>query len=318
MNKILIIGACGQIGTELTEALIKQHGENSVIATDIRVPMENPFPLFQQLDALDARAIFDLVKLYNVKTIYHLSAMLSATGEKKPRLGWNLNTESLLNVLGVAVDTNVKQLFWPSSIAVFGRNAPKKDCPQSALQHPSTVYGISKTAGELWCEYFYKRYGLDVRSLRYPGLISYKAAPGGGTTDYAVDIYHKALMQGRYTCFLNEDTRLPMMYMPDAIRATMELMEAPAGRIGIRTSYNLSGMSFTPSEIAASISQHLPGFQIDYDPDYRQDIAESWPGSIDDMPARRDWGWQEEYDLDSMTGHMLQSLKKLLPSPLSL
>jgi nucleoside-diphosphate-sugar epimerase len=245
-----------------------------------------------------------------ITQIYLLAAMLSATGEKNPALAWNLNMQGLMHVLDIARDEKLHKVFWPSSIAVFGPTSPKQQCPQHTIIEPTTVYGISKYAGEFWCQYYHQRFGVDVRSLRYPGLISYKSAPGGGTTDYAVDIYHQALQQGHYTCFLRSDTALPMMYMPDAIRATLELMEAPADRIRVRTAYNLSAMSFSPAQIAESIRVHLPEFKIDYQPDFRQAIADSWPQSIDDSSARADWGWKEAYHLASMTADMLSQLKR--------
>jgi nucleoside-diphosphate-sugar epimerase len=235
--------------------------------------------------------------------------MLSATGEKNPIAAWNLNMQGLLNVLEVARDHSLNKVFWPSSIAIFGPTSPKIDCPQQTIIEPITVYGISKHAGEFWCQYYHQKFGVDVRSIRYPGLISYKTPPGGGTTDYAVDIYHQALKTGNYTCFLSADTFLPMMYMPDAIRATIELMEAPAESIKIRTAYNLSAMSFSPTQIGESIKLHIPNFRIDYQPDFRQAIADSWPQSIDDAPARADWGWKEEFDLKSMTADMLKHLR---------
>jgi len=240
--------------------------------------------------------------------IYHLAAILSATGEKNPSLAWHLNMQGLLNVLDIAREEKLHKIYWPSSIAVFGPTSPKKNCPQQTIIEPTTVYGISKYAGEFWCNYFHQRFGVDVRSLRYPGLISYKSPPGGGTTDYAIEIFYEALEEKKYECFLDENTYLPMMYMPDAIRATIELMEAPADKISIRTSYNISGMSFSPKEIGAEIKKHIPDFSISYKPDYRQAIANSWPQSIDDSVARTDWGWKEEYDLSAMTSDMLKNL----------
>ena len=245
----------------------------------------------------------------NITQIYLLAAILSATGEKNPGLAWNLNMQGLLNVLDIAREEKLQKVYWPSSIAVFGPTSPRQNCPQQTVIEPVTVYGISKFAGEFWCNYFYQRFGVDVRSLRYPGLISYKSAPGGGTTDYAVEIFHEALDEKKYECFLEKGTYLPMMYMPDAIRATIELMEAPASKIKIRTSYNISGMSFSPEEIAAEITKHIPDFTISYKPDYRQAIANSWPQSIDDSVARSDWGWKEEYNLPAMTMDMLDNLK---------
>jgi nucleoside-diphosphate-sugar epimerase len=244
----------------------------------------------------------------NITQVYLLAAMLSATGEKNPPLAWNLNMQSLLNVLDIAKEEKLHKVYWPSSIAVFGPTSPKLDCPQQTIIEPTTVYGISKYAGEFWCNYFFHRYGVDVRSLRYPGLISYKSSPGGGTTDYAIEIFHSAKEKGKYTSFLNEYTRLPMMYMPDAIRATIEMMEAPAEKIKVRTSYNISAMSFSPIEIATEIQKHIPSFKIDFKPDFRQTIAESWPQSIDDTHARNDWGWRHDYDLPRMTTDMLQNI----------
>jgi nucleoside-diphosphate-sugar epimerase len=246
----------------------------------------------------------------NITQIYLLAAILSATGEKNPNLAWNLNMQGLLNVLDIAREEKLTKVYWPSSIAVFGPTSPKDACPQQTVIEPVTVYGISKYAGEFWCNYYHNRYGLDVRSLRYPGLISYKSEPGGGTTDYAVEIFHEALETGAYTSFLKPDTYLPMMYMPDAIRATIELMEAPADRVRVRTSYNISAMSFSPAEIGAEVGRHVDGFQMDYAPDYRQSIADSWPRSIDDSVARSDWGWKHEYDLPDMAADMISNLRK--------
>jgi nucleoside-diphosphate-sugar epimerase len=311
-EKILVIGASGQIGVELTLALRKIYGEGQVIATDLRE--QNPLLAgtgpYVSLDVMNKEMLHVQVIRQNITQIYLLAAILSATGEKNPSLAWNLNMQGLLNVLDIAREEKLHKVFWPSSIAVFGPSSPRQNCPQQTIIEPTTVYGISKYAGEFWCHYYWQRYGVDVRSVRYPGLVSYKSEPGGGTTDYAVDIYHQALQKNQYTCFLKEDTYLPMMYMPDAIRATIELMEAPQKSIGIRTSYNLSAMSFAPHEVAASIRSHLPGFSISYSPDYRQQIADSWPQSIDDSVARTDWGWKEEYDLNAMTADMLTNLKK--------
>lgn len=311
-ERILVIGACGQIGVELTLALRKIYGSANVIASDLRE--ENPLlhgtGPYVSLDVMNKEMLHVQVIRQNITQIYLLAAILSATGEKNPNLAWHLNMQGLLNVLDIAREEKLSKIYWPSSIAVFGPTSPKQQCPQQTIIEPTTVYGISKYAGEFWCNYYFQRFGVDVRSLRYPGLISYKSAPGGGTTDYAVEIYHDALEDKSYECFLREDTYLPMMYMPDAIRATIELMEAPAERISVRTSYNLSGMSFSPKEIAASIQKHIPEFSISYAPDYRQSIADSWPQSIDDSVARRDWGWKQEFDLDKMTADMLQNLRK--------
>ena len=310
-ERILVIGASGQIGVELTLALRGVYGNNQVVAADLREmnPLLEGTGPYVSLDVMNKEMLHVQVIRQNITQIYLLAAILSATGEKNPALAWNLNMQGLLNVLEIAREEKIQKVYWPSSIAVFGPTSPKQHCPQHTIIEPTTVYGISKYAGEFWCSYYHQRFGIDVRSLRYPGLISYKSAPGGGTTDYAVDIYHQALNKGQYTCFLRSDTHLPMMYMPDAIRATMELMEAPADRIKVRTSYNLSAMSFSPDEIADSIRVHLPAFKMDCKPDFRQAIADSWPQSIDDSPARADWGWKEEFNLASMTADMLMQLK---------
>ena len=308
---ILILGACGQIGTELTFELRKKYGSNTVIASDIREGGESLMDSgpFELLDATNYEAIEDVVMHYEIDEIYLMAAMLSATAEKFPSRAWNLNMNSLFNVLDLAKENKISKIFWPSSIAVFGPNTPKADTPQNTIMEPSTVYGISKQSGERWCEYYNKKYGVDVRSVRYPGLISWKTMPGGGTTDYAVEIYHDALEKGAYQCFLDKDTKLPMMYMDDAIRATMELMECPAEKISVHSSYNLGSMSFAPQDVAQSIQNHIPDFKISYAPDFRQNIAETWPSSIDDSLARTDWGWQPEYDLDQTTSEMLKNLK---------
>lgn len=311
-DKILIIGACGQIGVELTLALRKIYGGAQVLASDLREENEllKGSGPYVQLDAMNKEMLHVLILKHNITQVYLLAAILSATGEKNPNLAWSLNMQSLLNLLDIAKEEKLHKIYWPSSIAVFGPTSPAVMCPQKTIIEPTTVYGISKYAGEFWCNYYHEKYGVDVRSLRYPGLISYKSAPGGGTTDYAVEIYHEALAAKKYTSFLSENTYLPMMYMPDAIRATIELMEAPAEKLSIRTSYNLSAISFSPSEIAAEIKNHIPEFTIDYAPDYRQAIADSWPQSIDDTVARADWGWKEAYDLSAMTTDMLTELKK--------
>lgn len=306
---ILVLGAGGQVGNELVEKLRAKHGNNKVVATDIR-EIENQNGPFEVLNALDKEKLYEIVDKYKIEVIYHLVALLSATAEKQPKFGWELNMETLFYVLDLAKEGKIKQIFWPSSIAVFGPNTPRENTPQHTVTDPTTVYGISKLAGERWCEYYAKNYGVDVRSIRYPGLIGYKSLPGGGTTDYAVDIYHKALADNTYECFLTENTYLPMMYMEDAIRATIELMEAPAESIQIRSSYNLGGISFSPKEIAEEIKQHLPEFKITYKPDFRQKIAESWPSSIDDTTAQKDWNWKLEYDLVKMTADMISHLKK--------
>jgi len=308
---ILILGACGQIGTELTLALREKYGTDQIVASDIRRSdlaelQDGPFEI---LDASDADALRAVCEQYKVHTLYHLVAMLSATGEKFPMKAWDLNMQSLLHVLELAREGVIQKIFWPSSIAVFGPTTPKKNTPQQTIMEPSTVYGISKLTGERWCEYYFNKYGVDVRSIRYPGLISWKSQPGGGTTDYAVEIYYKALEEGRYTSFLSEHRALPMMYMEDAIRATIELTEAPAEQVKIRSSYNLSGISFDPVTIAASIAGHIDGFEMDCVPDFRENIAASWPASIDDSAAQADWNWTPEYDLEAMTAAMLGNLK---------
>ncbi len=308
---ILIIGACGQIGTELTLTLRERFGNDHVIASDIREGSENLMNSgpFEILDATNYDALEEVVAYYEISEVYLMAAMLSATAEKFPMRAWNLNMNSLFNVLNLAKEKKIDKVFWPSSIAVFGPNTPKENTPQNTIMEPSTVYGISKQSGERWCEYYYNKFGVDVRSIRYPGLISWKTMPGGGTTDYAVEIYHKALNQGSYTCFLKEDTSLPMMFMDDAIKATLQLMEAESESIKVRSAYNLSSMSFNPSEIAKSIQNHIPDFKIDYDPDFRQAIADSWPSSIDDSEAQKEWDWKPEFDLDRTTETMLENLK---------
>jgi len=318
-DTILVIGACGQIGTELTAALRQVYGNHRVVAADLKAPSDSGDPggPYEQLDVLNRGALSALIARHDITQIYLLAAMLSATGEKQPQKAWQLNMQSLLNVLELACEKNLSKVFWPSSIAVFGPGAPRRQCPQQAPLDPATVYGISKVAGENWCNYYWRKHGLDVRSLRYPGLISHQAMPGGGTTDYAVDIFHRALKEQAYTCFLRQDTYLPMMYMPDAIRATIELMQAPSAKISIRTSYNLSAMSFSPAELAKSIAQHIPGFSISYAPDYRQAIADGWPQTIDDNPARQDWQWDYEYGLSAMTRDMLFHLARKSSQPVN-
>jgi len=311
-EKILVIGASGQIGVELTLALRKIYGNNNVIASDLRE--ENPLLKgsgpYVSMDVMNKEMLHVQVIRQGITQIYLLAAILSATGEKNPNLAWHLNMQGLLNVLDIAREENLSKVYWPSSIAVFGPTSPKINCPQQTIIEPTTVYGISKYAGEFWCNYYFNRYGVDVRSLRYPGLISYKSAPGGGTTDYAIEIFHEALEEKKYQCFLKEDTYLPMMYMEDAIKATLELMEAPASKITVRTSYNVSGMSFSPKEISEEIKKHIPDFEISYKSDYRQAIADSWPQSIDDTVARNDWGWQEDYNLEKMTKEMFENISK--------
>jgi nucleoside-diphosphate-sugar epimerase len=309
-EKILIIGAGGQIGVELTAELSKLYGHKNVIPSDLKVPAqpnENPFEI---LDALDGKALFELIKKHSITQVYHLAALLSATGEQNPMFAWKLNMESLFHVLDLAKEKHIRQIYWPSSIAVFGPTTPQENTPQYTVMEPSTIYGISKQAGERWCEWYFKKFGVDVRSLRYPGLIGWKSAPGGGTTDYAVHIFHEALKRNTYECFLSENTALPMMHMEDAIRATLEIMHAPKENINIRGSYNLSGISFSPKDIANEIKRHLPDFTISYKPDFRQAIADSWPKSINDQEARKDWAWKEKYDLPKLVTNMLENLKQ--------
>ena len=312
MNKIiLIIGASCQIGTELTMQLRKKYGNQNVVATDIReddgtLSKDGPFEV---LDAMDYQGIESIVIKYKITDVYLLAAMLSATAEKFPMRAWNLNMNSLFNVLNLARDQKIKKVFWPSSIAVFGPSSPKENTPQRTIMEPSTVYGISKQAGERWCEYYHNIYGVDVRSIRYPGLISYKTPPGGGTTDYAVAIYHQAIKGKNYVCFLDKQTTLPMMYIDDAIRATLTIMDAPKESIKIRSSYNLSGLSFNPIEISESIKQQIPSFEISYKPDFRQKIADSWPKSIDDTDAKNDWRWKNNTSLEEITAIMLKNLQ---------
>lgn len=310
-TKILIIGACGQIGTELTLQLRKLYGVENVIASDIR-KLNNDVVndgIFEVLNALDFNQIEHIIEKYQVEEVYLMAALLSATAEKNPAFAWDLNMNSLFHVLNIAKAGKIKKIFWPSSIAVFGPTTPRENTPQFTIMEPTTVYGISKQAGERWCEYYHNIFGVDVRSVRYPGLISWSTPPGGGTTDYAVDIYHKALSDGSFECFLSEETKLPMMYMEDAIRATIEIMQAPKEQIKIRSSYNLAGISFTPKEIAAEIQKHIPDFTISYAPDFRQKIADSWPASIDDSTAKTDWNWKHNYDMETMTVEMLENLK---------
>jgi nucleoside-diphosphate-sugar epimerase len=308
-EKVLIIGAGGQIGLELTENLSKIYGNDNVIPSDLKESPQLANNPFEKLDALDKTALFDIVKKHGITQVYHLAAMLSATGEQNPMFAWKLNMESLFHVLDLAKEKHIRQIYWPSSIAVFGPTTPTENTPQYTVMEPSTIYGISKQAGERWCEWYFKKYGVDVRSLRYPGLIGWKSAPGGGTTDYAVHIFHEALKKGSYECFLSETTALPMMHMEDAIRATIEIMHAPADNIKIRGSYNLSGISFNPKQIADEIKKHIPDFSISYKPDFRQAIADSWPKSINDSEARKDWGWKEKYDLPKLVENMLENLR---------
>lgn len=309
MEKILVTGAGGQLGTELTGALMERFGSEAVIASDINEKAAERFECaFEVLNVLDREKMEAIIEDHQVTQVYHLAAILSAAGEKNPLFTWDLNMKSLLNVLEIAKDKGLNKVYWPSSIAVFGPNTPMKNTPQYCTMDPTTVYGISKLAGERWCEYYHKVYGVDVRSLRYPGLISYKAAPGGGTTDYAVEIYHSALKGEEFSCFLQEGTYLPMMYMPDAIKATIDLMEAPAEKIKVRSSYNVGALTFAPEEIYDSIKEQIPDFKIAYNPDFRQKIADTWPDSIDDTEARLHWGWSPDYDLKAMTSDILANL----------
>ncbi|GGG13851.1 L-threonine 3-dehydrogenase [Dokdonia pacifica] len=310
-SRILIIGACGQIGTELTMALSKRFGKDKIVASDIREGNEMMMKSahFELLDATDLEAVEDIVFRYKVDTVYLMAAMLSAIAERFPAKAWDLNMNSLFHILNLAKDKKVKKVFWPSSIAVFGETTPAQNTPQTTVMEPSTVYGISKQTGERWCEYYHTKYGVDVRSIRYPGLISYTTEPGGGTTDYAVDIYHRALKHGQYRCFLKEGTVLPMMYMDDAIKATIAIMDAPIDAIKIRSSYNLAAVSYAPEDVTTSIQKHIPEFEITYEPDFRQSIADTWPQSIDDSEARNDWGWSHSFGLEEITKTMLDNLR---------
>ena len=311
-TRILIIGANGQIGTELTQALVRRHGPDAVVTSDL-VPTGRVLGLrHEMLDVAEAGALTEVVSRHHISQIYLLAAALSARGEQHPKWAWDLNMKGLLNVLEIARTQQLQRVFWPSSIAAFGPSTPRDHTPQKAVMDPTTVYGISKLAGEGWCAWYHRRHGVDVRSLRYPGLISWSTPPGGGTTDYAVEIFHEALKHASYRCFLAPDTELPMMHMPDAIRATLELMEAPAASIRERGSYNLAGISFAPAQIAAEIARHIPALRVEYQPDFRQAIADSWPRSIDDSQARADWGWRPQYDLAAMVQDMLANLRPLL------
>ncbi|MFT5596597.1 MAG: nucleoside-diphosphate-sugar epimerase [Flammeovirgaceae bacterium] len=313
-SNILVIGAAGQIGTELTLKLREVYGADRVIATDItdsppEALLEGPF---EKLNILDKEKLFEVVKQNNVSEIYLLAALLSATAEQNPALGWDLNMNGLSNVLDLSREGQIKRIFWPSSIAVFGPNTPKNNTPQRTIMEPTTVYGISKVAGESWCEYYHKRYGVDIRSVRFPGIVGYKSAPGGGTTDYAVHIFHEAVKNGHYDCFLSEDSELPMMYMPDAIKSILEIMDAPEENISLRTSYNISGVSFTPKTLSDAIRKEIPDFTVSYTPDYRDLIAKSWPSTLDDSLARKDWGWKPDFGLEDLVNDMLVNLREVV------
>lgn len=310
-TRILVIGACGQVGTELAENLAIRFGNDSVIASDIRDAAQFDVE-YIKLDVMDREAVKAAVTKHKITEVYNLAALLSATAEQKPEFGWKLNMEGLFSILDLAKEGIIKKVFWPSSIAVFGPTTPRNNTPQRTIIEPTTVYGISKFAGERWCEYYHNRWGVDVRSIRYPGLIGYKSLPGGGTTDYAVDIFHQALEKGTYECFLNENTSLPMMYMSDAIKATIDIMQVPSDQIKVRSSYNISAMSFNPNEISAEIIKHIPDFRITYKPDFRQAIADNWPASIDDSVAREDWSWSNKYELGNMVEDMLSNLRTKL------
>lgn len=309
--RVLIIGANGQLGTELASALADRYGKQNVVTSDMVPHGRHPHLTHAMLDVTDRAQLCDVIERHGITQIYHLAAALSATGEKSPTWAWQLNMNGLLNVLEAARHQKLDKVFWPSSIAAFGPTTPPDATPQSTIMEPKTVYGISKLAGEGWCRWYFENHGVDVRSVRYPGLISYKTPPGGGTTDYAIDIFHSALRAQPYACFLEKDEALPMMYMPDAVRATIELMEAPGASISERGSYNLAGLSFTPGDIASEIRRHCPGFDVRYEPDFRQQIAGGWPDSIDDSVARRDWNWRPEFGLKEMVADMLKNLATL-------
>ncbi|WP_312356118.1 NAD-dependent epimerase/dehydratase family protein [Empedobacter sp.] len=309
-NTILITGALGQIGSELAEKLKTIHGKNNVIISDIRDPKDVDYDgIYEVIDVMDADRIKEVIAKHNIKTVYHLAALLSGTAEKNPMFGWKLNMDTLLTFLELAKDKVIDKIFWPSSIGVFGPDTPKDNTPQNTIQTPSTIYGISKLSGEYWCKWYQQNHNVDVRSVRFPGLISWKTPAGGGTTDYAVDIYYKAIEDGKYTSFLKEGTYLPMLYMDDAINAIIELMSADPKQLGEFKSYNLGGLSFAPEHLAAEIKKHIPNFTIDYAPDFRQAIADSWPSSIDDSVAKADWGFEPKFDIDKMTTTMLDNLK---------
>lgn len=309
-NNILVIGANGQLGTELTAALVNAYGKEHIMTSDIQEPSGEIFP-FEPLNVLDKDALRKIIQKYNIQEVYLLAALLSAKGEQNPMLTWQVNMDGLIHVLELAREGALKKIFWPSSIAVFGATTPQHKTPQETITSPDTMYGITKLAGERLCAYYAKKYGIDIRSLRYPGLVGYKALPGGGTTDFAVDIYHKAVEGQTYHCFLKENTHLPFMYMPDAVKATLDLMQAENGRITVRSSYNVASFSCSPVEMAIAIRKFIPNFNISYQPDFRQQIADSWPNSIDDQQAKQDWDWQHQYTLEAMTRDMLENLARL-------
>lgn len=311
MDKVLVIGACGQVGTELVENLQNIHGSSRVVASDIKTPTNEVLlnSEFVHLNVLDKVQIKEVFQTHKPTIVYHLAALLSATAEENPKFGWELNMDGTFNIFDACIDHGVKRIFWPSSIAVFGPTTPRVNTPQSTILEPNTIYGITKLAGERYCEYYFNRYNLDVRSIRYPGLIGWKSLPGGGTTDYAVDIFHQALKNGKYDCFLNEQTTLPMMHMEDAVRATLEITDAPSNLIKVRSSYNIAGVSFNPEQLTQEIKKHIPQFKVSYQPDHRQKIANSWPESIDDQIARADWGWQEKYNLEKLVVNMLDNIR---------
>jgi nucleoside-diphosphate-sugar epimerase len=311
MDKVLVIGGCGQVGTELVENLQNIHGSSQVVASDIKTPTNEVFSNseFVHLNVLDNAQIKEVFQTHKPTIVYHLAALLSATAEENPKFGWELNMDGTFNIFDACMEHGVKRIFWPSSIAVFGPTTPRVNTPQSTILEPNTIYGITKLAGERYCEYYFNRYNLDVRSIRYPGLIGWKSLPGGGTTDYAVDIFHQALKNGQYNCFLNEQTTLPMMHMEDAVRATLEITDAPSNLIKVRSSYNIAGVSFNPEQLTQEIKKHIPQFKISYHPDHRQKIANSWPESIDDQIARADWGWQEKYNLEKLVVNILDNLR---------
>jgi nucleoside-diphosphate-sugar epimerase len=313
MERILVTGALGQLGTELVTELQKMHGLENIIATDIHPPLNNDFKgIYTTLDILDKTSLTQITNKYHITQIYHLAAILSANAEKSPQMAWKINMDGLMNVLELAREESIRRIYWPSSIAVFGPDSPKDNTPQETVMNPNTIYGVTKVAGEKLCAYYNQKHGLDIRSLRYPGLIGHKSLPGGGTTDYAVEIYHEAIKNSHFTCPLSEEAMLPMMFMPDAVRATVELMQAERNKLTVETSYNLAGMSFTPEEIAENIRAYIPDFQIAYKPDFRQKIAMSWPNSIDDSAAQKDWKWKVAYNLKRMTDEMICHISEQL------